>query len=355
MSTVEQLLIPISAEAPCGADMQFAAELDAIARAREADDPSLEQGAWVTTVKQADWKFVGAQCDQLIATRSKDLKLAVWLVEARARTDGLRGFGEGLQLVSGLCDRYWDSLFPLADDGDHDLRIGKLRWLATCAPNLIRQMALTEGAGYSMIDFEAARNRSADAGAANGTAHGAENAPVSDLENARKRSSRGFYRQLLQDAGFCRAAILDVERAIDAHLGDDGPGFSAARATLDDLIYSVTLSAREVGAVPEGDDSGALAVPVVVREEGGAMLLAPVLAPVLGQASGPLQTRLQALAQLREVAAFFRHTEPHSPVAYLAEKAALWGEQPLHVWLRSVVKDEALCTQLDEVLGVGAA
>jgi type VI secretion system protein ImpA len=68
--------------------------------------------------------------------------------------------------------------------------------------------------------------------------------------------------------------------------------------------------------------------------------------------TGAPQSRTQALAQLREVAEFFRRTEPHSPVAYLAEKAAHWGEQPLHVWLRSVVKDDASFAHIEEMLGV---
>jgi type VI secretion system protein ImpA len=63
-------------------------------------------------------------------------------------------------------------------------------------------------------------------------------------------------------------------------------------------------------------------------------------------------SRAQALAQLREIAAFFRRTEPHSPVAYLAEKAAEWGMQPLHVWLREVVKDAASLQHVQELLGV---
>jgi type VI secretion system protein ImpA len=71
-----------------------------------------------------------------------------------------------------------------------------------------------------------------------------------------------------------------------------------------------------------------------------------------GMPGGPPQSRTQALAQLREVAEFFRRTEPHSPVAYLAEKAAHWGEQPLHVWLRSVVKDDASFAHIEEMLGV---
>jgi type VI secretion system protein ImpA len=58
------------------------------------------------------------------------------------------------------------------------------------------------------------------------------------------------------------------------------------------------------------------------------------------------------LAQLRVVADFFRRTEPHSPVAYLADKAARWGDMPLHVWLRAVMKDPGSLTQLEEMLGV---
>ena len=64
-----------------------------------------------------------------------------------------------------------------------------------------------------------------------------------------------------------------------------------------------------------------------------------------------IQNRAQALAQLRIVAEFFRATEPHSPVAYLADKAAHWGELPLHLWLRSVIKDPAAIADLDELLG----
>ena len=52
------------------------------------------------------------------------------------------------------------------------------------------------------------------------------------------------------------------------------------------------------------------------------------------------------------VAEFFRRTEPHSPVAYLADKAASWGEQPLHVWLKTVVKDAGALAHVDELLGI---
>jgi type VI secretion system protein ImpA len=331
MFSIEELLAPVSDEHPCGEDLAFSSELDAIAKARQADDPSIEQGAWVTTLKEADWKFVASGCTKLIKMRSKDLRLAVWLAEASAKTGGLRGLGESLLVVAALCERYWDTLYPLPDEGGFEQRIGNLCWIAGRAPQLAREIALTEGAGtaFSLNDFDSVRSRPA----------GAEEGP--DLEAARRRSSPGFYRTLLEDSAHCAAAIAELERVTDDRLGADGPGFTAARAALQDVIHFVAPFAREAGVAVAGD---AAATP------GAAPLqAAPGVAVVAG---GALQTRAHALAQLRLVAEFFRRTEPHSPVAYLADKAANWGEQPLHVWLRGVVKDEAVFAQLEEMLGM---
>jgi len=80
-SAVDPLLKPINDNHPGGEDLSFTADLDAIAEARRFDDPTLDQGEWVTDIKEADWIFVEQRCAQLIETRSKDLRLAVWLTE----------------------------------------------------------------------------------------------------------------------------------------------------------------------------------------------------------------------------------------------------------------------------------
>jgi len=328
MLNLEQLLAPISAGHPCGEDLAFSPEIDAIARARQADDPSLEQGAWVTELKEADWKFVAKQCAQLIEKRSKDLQLAVWLAEAGAKTGGLRGLGDGLMLVAMLCERWWESLYPLLEDGGVDQRIGNLAWVAARIGPWLRAIPLTEGSdAYALRDVEAARSQGADA--------------LARLETARRRGSAGFYVGLMRDCEYCVEAIARLERGVDARLAEEGPSFSGARAAMEDLhlFLKPLAGAPAPGAV-------ALAAPVP------AMAVGAVAAP-LAVGAGPLQTRVQALAQLRAVAEFFRRTEPHSPVAYLADKAAHWGEQPLHVWLRALVKDEASVAHIEEMLGVG--
>lgn len=318
MATTEELLAPVSPGQPCGEDLSFSPEFDAIAKARQADDPTLEQGPWATSLKEADWKFVHAQCAQLIEKRSKDLKLAAWMAEALAIRASFRGLAEGLALMAALCERYWDEVYPLPDEGAHDQRIGNLCWIAARAPQLIRAMPLTEGDGYSLNDFAAPPEGV-------------------DIDAARRNSSPAFYATLLADCASCGEAIDALERAIDERLGADGPGLSAARAALDAVRHAVAPFAPEAAA------GGVTDAPVAAPES------APAATAVR---SGQLQDRAQALARLREVAEFFRKTEPHSPVAYLADKAARWGEQPLHVWLRGVVKDQATFDHLQELLGV---
>lgn len=324
MLNIEQLLAPLSAAQPCGEDLAFSADMDAIAQARQADDPSLEQGAWVATLKEADWKFVARRSAELIERRSKDLRLAVWLAESSAKTAGLRGLADSLALIAGLCERYWDHVYPLPDEAGFEQRIGNLCWIAARVPQLVLDIPIAEGGTHSMRDVGLAHARAGDAAA--------------ELEAARQRSSRAFYEALLRDCDHCAAALGDLERVVDDRLGVDGPSFSAAKSTLQGLIDFVTPGARETGALPEAAPArGAAPAPGT---------------PAPGGAPGPVQNRAQALAQLRMVADFFRRTEPHSPVAYLADKAANWGEQPLHVWLRAVVKDDASLARLEELLGV---
>lgn len=327
MYTVEQLLKPVSSDAPCGADLAFSPELDAIVQARKADDPTIEQGAWVTTLKEADWKFVTRRCALLIETRSKDLQLAVWLAEASAKTGGLRLLGDALLVIGGLCEHFWEDLYPQADEDGFERRIGNLCWLAARVPQLVAQCPVTEGAALSMRDIAAAR------------AHGAE--AIANVEAARTRTSAAFQQALLDDCQHCLAAIEALDKAVDARIEADGPSFSAARTALQNLAHFVTPAAGAASNLALSA-AGAVALPAAAAPSAAGM---PVFA-------GAINSRAQALDQLRMVADYFRRTEPHSPVAYLADKAALWGEQPLHLWLKTVVKDAGALAHVEEMLGI---
>jgi type VI secretion system protein ImpA len=296
MFTNEDLLLPVSVSQPCGEDVSFDACMDAIAAARRQDDPTLEQGEWVTPLHCADWPLVAQRCAELLRTRSKDLRLAVWLAEARAHTHGLRGLGDGMLLLAQLCDRFWDHLHPLPDGGEHELRTGNLAWLLGRTPALVQAQAAGQDA-----------------------------------------------RAWLEDARHCRAALLALKAAVDARLGADGPAFGPACDILQATVDAAQRHAPSANAGVVGACDAARVEMGAAPDGGGIGVAAP------GVPAAP-NSRAHALEQLRLVADFFRRTEPHSPVAYLAEKAAKWGELPLHEWLRAVVKDPAQLAQFDELL-----
>ncbi len=335
MFSAEQLLNPIRADQPSGADLSFSPDLDAITQARKFDDPSLDQGEWLTDLKEADWDFVVKRCASLLEQKSKDLRLAVWLAEAGAKKYRMRGLGEGLRVVAGLLEQFWDQgLFPEADGDDHDQRIGNLSWILARIPALLREMPVTDGNGsrYSLVDFEMARKNPNN-----------PDLKLADLDNAKRANSAKFRSEFSSDAAYCLDAILKLERAADDRLGKESPGFSAAREAVKTMLHLMPASAAAAPApVPE------LTADTIENDQG----VPHIPAPVRSGPPGAINTRADAIGQLRAVAEFFRRTEPHSPVSYFADKAANAGEQDLHEWLRSVVKDPGSLSHIEELLGV---
>ena len=114
---MKSLLSPLAGPAPFGEDLSFSTEFDAIQDMRRADDPSLDQGEWVTELKVADWPGVARTCEELLSSRTKDLRVAGWLVDAWARLRGFSGLHDGLALCAGLVDgqkwatRTWKLVF----------------------------------------------------------------------------------------------------------------------------------------------------------------------------------------------------------------------------------------------------
>jgi type VI secretion system protein ImpA len=354
------LLAPVTAEAPCGIDLSFSPEWDAIMEMRREDDPTLDQGAWVAALKSADWPGVARSCESLLTGRSKDLRLVGWLTDACARLRGFDGLADGLALSAGLVASYWDRVHPLPDDGDQEQRIGNLRWLALRVEQLAPSLPLVVHAHrqISLADLAAARAQrlagQSAAATAGAVAHAVPPEPVLTLEIAwRDVMGGGREAARTRRAQVIRAgdALGQLERAVAQRLGEDAPSFNGPRRALDKVLDELTRLEREchflagpIGeAQPPGDDLLASPTPMAPAHVGAA-----------ARGDGRIENRAQAVEQLRGVAAFFRSNEPHSPVAYLADKAVRWSDMPLHEWLRAVVKDGGSLSHLEEMLGVDA-
>ena len=117
----DQILAPISKERPAGEFLIYEGTYDKIRESRRSDNALLDQGVWKTALKTADWEDVAATCLDTLRFRSKDLQIAVWLLESWIHLYGFKGLQIGLELLLKLSQEFWEEIFPLAEDEDLSL------------------------------------------------------------------------------------------------------------------------------------------------------------------------------------------------------------------------------------------
>lgn len=340
VKTLEYLTLPIDGPHPSGKDLTYSVEFDSIRTLRTSDDPTLDQGAWATDLKAANWPEVIKVCSKLLRDTTKDLRLVAWMTEALVHTQGYYGLAQGYDLLAKLIEQYWDTIYPEAEDGDYEQRMSSLVWLLSQSVRWVNTIAIvgSERGGYSLMDFTVARSqRSADTRSPN----------LEQLEQARLATPKDFYQKLWDDVNAATAALANLREVAQRLSADQSPSFSATADALQSAVSTIQRFAEDAGVASQPKEMDATSASSMPAERADQNL-------VFTGSDGPLEisSRQEALAMLRKVAEYFREAEPHSPAAYLAEQAAKWGGMTLHEWLPLVLRDEGSLTRLQEVLGV---
>lgn len=356
---VEQLLAPISDGLPAGEDLAYSPLFDQIREARRADDPSLAVGDWVTSVKTADWRRARQLSEEALTRQSKDLQLAVWFAEANTRLDGFGGLRVGFGVLNGLLERYWTTLWPELDPDDLDERVGKFEWLNIQLGAAIREIALTsaQSGAYDWYRYKSSRdveNIGLKDRDARERAIAEGGLPGEVFDKAVQASGAGFYATLSQQVSAARAEFDALDAQIDVRFGHAAPNLAEIRKALQDCAEVVARLLEQCGGAVAPAGAETVSNADVIPASAGTLdaPLAPAQPHTAVVNQGPVQTRAQAVQQLRAVATYFRTYEPHSPVALLAERAARWAEMPLEDWLKTVIKDDSTLSQLRELLDI---
>ena len=356
----EMLLAPIPGDNPSGESLRLAAPYDAIQEARRSDD-DLDRGDWVREIKVADWSAVIRIATEALVTKTKDLQLAVWLVEALVKRHGFPGLRDGLRLLRELQERFWDSFYPEIDDGDLEFRAGLLGWLNLKLPPSIRLIPVTQGMnaeGYAWIRWKESRDvdnigRRDQAAMAALVAEG--KITGEQFDKAVEATPLVYCQTLFEDLNEAGREYEHLDRTVDDRFGRESPGLTGIKQAIADCLSLVTeIGKKKGGFDPTSEPELAPQAPEEAADVGVQENSQPVLSPPSRPVvvSLELQSRADALRQLAAVADYFRRTEPHSPVSYLIQRAVRWGEMPLEAWLQNVIHDESVLDQLRETLGL---
>ena len=115
---INGILKDVSPDSPCGDNLEYDpafGELERAARGKEEQT----LGDATVAAEPPDWRDVRDRSTALLG-RTLDLRVAVYLTRALLNTDGLAGLGDGLSLLRGLLERYWDCVYPQLDPDDNN-------------------------------------------------------------------------------------------------------------------------------------------------------------------------------------------------------------------------------------------
>ncbi|WP_230373205.1 type VI secretion system protein TssA, partial [Enterobacter cloacae] len=111
---IEEFLAPISPEKPCGDNLEYDADFQAMGQASQGKAEQ-QFGDTIIPAEPADWNTVEKLATSLLG-RTKDLRVMLALTHAWTRRRGLPGYADGLLLVQEAITRYWEPLYPLLEE-----------------------------------------------------------------------------------------------------------------------------------------------------------------------------------------------------------------------------------------------
>ena len=359
---VEALLAPIPGDAATGIDLRadgspvspYYLIKDARNAARAAER-QLNADPDNPSIDPPDWRSVLAQAPDILTNQSKNLEIVAWYIEALLRVEGLPGLRDGLDVARGLCERYWDELYPLADEDEGELtRVAPLGGLngEDAEGTLIqpmRDLLITRGmnAGpYNVWQYEQAqalekvsdsddRERKIAAGAVS----------MADFTRAVSETPLDFFRTLRADLEAAQESFRALSAVLDEKAGVHSPPTSNLRSAFEEFGDTLTfvtagLVLNEEPESEESDDEDGEGAGDSGGGGGG------------GGSKGALKTREDAFRRLEEVAQYFRRTEPHSPLAYSLEQAVRWGRMPFPELLKELIRDDSERESIFRLTGV---
>jgi type VI secretion system protein ImpA len=331
----EDILAPIPGDNPSGIDLRYDNKLlvhDKIKEARRQDD-DLAQGDWQSERKTANFPFVVKLAQETLATVSKDLQVAAWLTEALLQTERFNGLHQGITLCHTLMTTFWDTVYPVIEDGDRELRARPLSWIGSMLDFPLRSAPIVN-AGYSWFVYKDSRTVGYEDQVKTDKDRKARSVMIENgkldpeiFDKAFNETPKAFYLQAEKDLDACIEALTALDTYCDEMFEDDAPAFGKLKTGLTEVrhtIHQLLEKKREKEPDPVEPDP----VEVVAAEEGlaaeGEAGGAPVKA--VGAFFAEPADRRQAVAGIAAAAAYLRKKEPLSPAPYLLLRGLRWGE-----------------------------
>ena len=302
---VEELLAPVSEEAPTGDDLAYDAERGVIEQAFDSS-ASIDTSGETSSAAEIDWRPIIGMIEQQSA-RTKDVWLAVYLCRAGAKSGQLALVETGALYLAGLLERYWETVHPQLEEYGFQGRKGPCESLGARGEFLgpLERTPLLEHprlGRFSGADFVRFR-----AGAEAVEGYGMFRAALAETPDETLTEIVG---RLDVIAGAIRRADAVLTANAD---GDTGANFQPTYdliAQMKQAVGSFTSAPAEADAAPEAGAEGGV-------ETGAPSGAGPRIA-------GRVESREDVVKALDAITDYYRRREPTSPVPAALLRVREW-------------------------------
>jgi len=309
LDLISPYLDAVSADAPCGADLEF--EVDALVIQAEGQ-PEKVMGSSVIAAVEPDWKVLQKAAFKVLE-RSRDVRLSVLLTRVLTHTHGFVGLDQGVSLTNGLLQRYWEQVHPQEDEGEFIGRINVLKEMNEFRVllSVVRLLPLTQSrmGRFSLRDIELAEGKVS-------SSDESEVVKASQISAAFQDTKIDVLQKNVKSIAHALDQVQSIGDVVSQHLGAaDGVDLSQLVALLRSLLKVLepyTKNVETLETVDESDDENENDVGVSAVTGGE-----KTMAAIKG-----ISGREDVVKSLEAICDYFAKYEPSSPVPLLLVRAA---------------------------------
>lgn len=285
--------------------------------------PAMEvQGKIVQEAKDPDWSKCAETALELLG-RAHDLRVAVFLTRALLHTEGLPGLHDGLKLICGYLENFWETVYPRLDpdeDNDPTERVNILEalndWHLVIAPLMKVQICSSRAAGsVNLRQYRIASGKTSELSLTEEEAGEAKN--LAGVEAAFADSSLEQLKSTFHDASETLAVAKRLQLVMDEQVGSDS---SPDLKKLIQVLGEITNLLQEHLFKRDPSTTAAVEKP---KEEpaGGGKHERTTTTTTTVRGLDMIEKREDVLELLEQICAYYELFEPASPVPLLLRRA----------------------------------
>ncbi|MCM8857355.1 MAG: type VI secretion system protein TssA [Candidatus Thiodiazotropha sp.] len=311
---LDQLLTAVSEETPAGEDLEYDPLFSEMERAAEGKGEQ-QFGDTIIPAEDPDWRELKKKSLE-VAGQSKDLRAAIYLTQALMHTDGYAGLSDGLSLIKGYIDGYWETFHPLLDPDDNNdptIRINTLINLcdpidSLAAVNKIPIVDSTVMGKFSFRDIQIA------SGTLQPTDTESQEVTLDQIDAAFRESTTEQSQQTLSQLRHAIECVDAIENRLNELVGvDQSPDLQSLVSLLKQVEKEVAMRAG-VESLSEDSDN------TVNGESTQQQAAAP----------GVINNRDDVIRALERISQYYQKNEPSSPIPLLLERARRLVKMDFH-------------------------